>query len=626
MTIAERLAFAPELRDMSNWPRATAVPEAKRALFERRCRAVAAYLGGASFAEVEAEHGIPKSEVYRFLERCLQVDLDGQIVGLRGLVPGLSLKPYRRRERVKATSIRGKAGFSGAFLQLVGEHQDLHRYLVKQVRKYADRSDAQIARIVKGKFLELCAKHRAPNEYPFTAAAEGARPLARYIARLRREQLATAIATCPDSSLDSGGPRTGQPTAASELRPYEEVELDGHQGDFYFVLKLPRGNGDWIRTLPLRIWLVVMIDRASRSVLGYSYRLGGTNYSAKDVLRCILHAMTPWVPKEMTLPGLDYSAGAGFPSSCTPKGEGRLFDALQIDNAWANTARTVRDALLKDLGATVNVGRAATPTARPFVERLNKTLEDRGFRKLPIGFEAMSKEDRERAYKTAAEVPITVGELEQLLDVIVANYNADVHGEHTNRSPLEFLRQWDANTEAPIRITDDPKGLLERISRFEGRVKIKGGSGRLPYFRFKDADYTCTRLKALREPVVGLTARVIGSYLGDARFVRVFLDIDGREIDLGIAQAMAPWHDTPLTFEQRRLAAAERRRGRVPSIAGMDAGAAFLHLREREAAERKRAATKLAQFGSPPGPRPAGAPAPRTARSRVPPENWIKIP
>lgn len=623
MSIKERLSLAPELRDTTRWPSPRNVPPEKKEVYDRRVAAIKDYLAGTSFDKIKKDHGLPKAEIYRLLGRCLEVQPDRNIAGFFALVPGTQLKPYSRKERVKATSISGKSGYAGAFLQLVSEHEELHKYIERKEEQHPGTPVSRLAREIKGEFLKKCEKHRKPNEYPFIVEDNGARALREYLGKVREHRLALVSHGAADAAPHVA--RTGQPSTASTLRPYEEAELDGHRGDFYFVIKLLTGDGDWVYTLPLRIWLVLMIDRASRAILGYSYRLGGTNYRASDVLRCIAHSLTPWEPMGITLPGIKYELGAGFPSSCTPAGAGRLIDALHVDNAWANTAEQIQRRLLETMGAALNVGRAGEPTARPFVERLNQALEDRGFRRLPIGFKSTSKEDRDRAYRIAAEYPVTLDELEQILDTIIANYNATVHGEHTNRSPLEYLRQWDAGTDAPMRVADHVQAVLERISQFEEFAEVKGGNGRLPFFRLKDAEYTCSGLKQMKS-AVGYSVRIVGSYFGDSRFVRAFLQLGDGEVDIGIAKAMPPWHDTPLTFDQRRLAAAERRKGGLPAVEGTDAGGAWLFLREREAAERKGNANRLAAFGKLPGERRERTPPEtKSARARVRPKDWISL-
>lgn len=624
MKIAERLALSPELRDQASWPVPPRITESQKSLYETRKAAIRAYLDGEPLVSIKRKYGIAKSEVYRLLGRCLTVQAGGDILGYYGLIPGYRVADYRRTARIKATTISGKAGFAGAFRQLVSEHPDLQAFVERAVQRNPGKQAALIARHIKKSFLVVCAKYRAPNEYPFIVSDEGRRSLVAYINGLQVTLLADAASLGKDTEEIFEGPRTGQPSGAQLLRPYEEVELDGHKGDFYFVLKV-RSNGDrWLYTTPLRIWLLIAVDRASRALLGYSYRLGGTNYSSLDVLRCIAHTLTPWVAKDITLPKLDYKSGGGFPNSCTPLGAGRMIDCFHVDNAWANTARQVRSCLTQVIGATLNVGRARTPVARPFVERLNKTLEDRGFRTLPTGFEAISKEDRDQAFKVASKYPITIDEFEQVLDVMLANYNAELHSEHVNRSPLEFLRVWDAATESPLRKSEDIGQLLATMSTFVGYAQVKGGSGRLPFFRFKGADYTCTRLKQLRSSV-GRRVRVCASLFGDARHVRAFLQINDSEVDLGVASAMPPWHLTPLSFAQRRLVLAERRRGLLPVVPGTDAGGAFVYVREREAAEKKGNANRLVKFGPSVGASSAKVAQRPSARDRVRPKDWIKV-
>ena len=116
-----------------------------------------------------------------------------------------------------------------------------------------------------------------------------------------------------EETADASGPLTAQPSGAQQLRPFEETEHDGHNGDFYFVIKTHGRHGEWIYTTPMRMWLLILIDRASRAILGYAYRLGSTNYPAISVMRSFVHALTPWEPKVLTLPHLAYKEGAGFP-------------------------------------------------------------------------------------------------------------------------------------------------------------------------------------------------------------------------------------------------------------------------------------------------------------------------
>src|SRR5690606_10203669 len=155
---------------------------------------------------------------------------------------------------------------------------------------------------IRAEFLKKCAKVRAPNQYPFNTDDQGARALVRFIDRMREDHYATKNGNEEESAGAFEQPLTAQPSGAQPLRPFEETEHDGHNGDFYFVIKARGRRGEWIYTTPMRLWLLILIDRASRAILGYSYRLGSTNYPAISVMRSFVHAMTPWKQKELTLP------------------------------------------------------------------------------------------------------------------------------------------------------------------------------------------------------------------------------------------------------------------------------------------------------------------------------------
>lgn len=493
MSIAERLALAPELRDTSNWdrPRDSDVPEDSVREYHRRKNSLTAYLNGASFATIKRDYGYSKSQVYRMLNRCLATRPSGVMYGFFALIPGLTISAYKRTAPVNPKFAGQRRGFAGAFMHLLAEHEELYGYVEKHVRKAAGRSSSVLAKAIRVEFLKKCAKFRAPNQYPFNTEDQGARALVRFIERMRQEQCAIEASAEGEAALEQ--PLTGQPSGAQQLRPFEEIEHDGHNGDFYFVIKTPGLRGEWIYTTPMRLWLLIAVDRASRAILGYSYRLGSTNYPAISVMRSFAHALVPWEPKALTLPHLRYKDGAGFPSGVAPQARGRLIDLVCLDGAKANTANFTMGGLTTAIGATVNYGRVRFPIARPFVERLNQTLETHGFRRLPIGFDPKAPaEERKRALKAASEHAVTIEELEQIIDVMLANYNSDPHESLVNRSPNEYIRMWDDHAASPLRRVANPEELARRLLRVELIKTIRGGgsSHRAPYVELWGARYT----------------------------------------------------------------------------------------------------------------------------------------
>src|SRR5688572_33097014 len=102
MSIAERLAIAPELRDTTRWdkPRESDIPKDDLEEYRRRKKAVTAYLNGTSFATIEKDHGYTKSQIYRMLDRCLTARPNGTMYGFHALIPGVSIAPYKRKSPV----------------------------------------------------------------------------------------------------------------------------------------------------------------------------------------------------------------------------------------------------------------------------------------------------------------------------------------------------------------------------------------------------------------------------------------------------------------------------------------------------------------------------------------------
>lgn len=627
MSIAERLAIAPELRDTSLWdkPREKDISKEDLDEYKRRKKAVTAYLNGTPFARIEKDHGYTKSQIYRMLGRCLTGRLNGTMYGFHALIPGVSIAPYKRKSPIVPELAAQSKGLAGAFMHLMAEHESLYRYVEKHAISAGEKSAAVLARTIRVEFLKKCAKVRAPNQYPFNTDDQGSRALVRFIERMREEHYAAKNGNEEESADGFSGPLTAQPSGAQQLRPFEETEHDGHNGDFYFVIKTRGHHGEWIYTAPMRLWLLILIDRGSHAKLGYSYRLGSTNYPAISVMRSFVHAITPWRAKVLTLPHLAYKEGAGFPSGVAPRAHGRLFDLVCFDGAKANTAKLTMQGLTTVLGVTVNYGRVRHPIARPFIERLNQALETHGFRRLPIGFNPRGpKEERERALKAASEHAVTIDELEQVIDVMLANSNADPHTDLVNRSPNEYIRMWDSQTVSPLRRVEDPQEIAQRLLRLEYIKTIRGGgeSHRAPYIELWGARYTNDVLRKMTDSI-GKKIRIVVDIDKDIRLIRAYLRRGRSELPLGILKAGPPWHLTPHTLEQRQIVLRAHKVHKIVVKVGSDMMQAFKHLRQREAGERKSAANQLVKIGKIADPQVFGRE--RDAKARVAKKDWIKL-
>ncbi|CAD7734884.1 hypothetical protein LMG31886_21580 [Xanthomonas hydrangeae] len=119
MSIAERLALAPELRDTQAWsaPEESSLGETDRAVYVSRKRAVCAYLEGTPLSRIQESYGYTKVQVYRMVGRCLESRPDGSMFGFYALIPRMTVASYRRRASFNSESSIGRRdtqGYSGS--------------------------------------------------------------------------------------------------------------------------------------------------------------------------------------------------------------------------------------------------------------------------------------------------------------------------------------------------------------------------------------------------------------------------------------------------------------------------------------------------------------------------------
>lgn len=620
MSLRERLSFSPELRETSTWakPSEEKLTGTEKEAYQKRKKAIELYMEGKSFETILEKTGLPKSEVYRFLGRCLEVRPTGEIFGFFGIVPKLVQKPYTRTAPLQGGTIGTLDGLSGAFTQLVSIHPELHDYIVSSATRMRRLDAHQIAKSIHKKFLERCAEFRRDHEYPFNTKAKGLRALERFIGRFLEDYWLTR------NQIDDWTPRTGQPRAVGLLRPYEECENDGHLGDMHFVFRQRGVNNEWIYTTPMKCFIILNVDRGGRAILGYSYELGSTNYPSICVARSVTSTLTPWKPRELTVPGLEYLPGAGLPYGAVDGMPPLLIDALFVDNARANRAKIVMRALAQRMGAVINHGRAGEPIARAIIERVNKTLEECGFRKLPVGFNPNGpRESRERALRECEKYAVTVEEFEQILDVVIANYNASLHSSLSGRSPNQLLESWLASPGLLLREAIDPAAMVQAMLRMEFIKTIRAGRtrARSPYVQIWGARYSNEAMRKLRD-WKGLQVRLVFQIDSDIRLCRCFLRRGGSEIDIGILHAQPPWHLTPHTLRQREQGLRARKAEKLLIPKGADLLQVLWGRWARQAASERSAANKLTKMGGtalPTRSRPPGVKTP--VRSR----DWISI-
>jgi len=505
--------------------------------FTNRWNAVKDYVTDRrSASEIRQKYGIEQSELYRMVRRCYEPHNDGNIFGFRALIPFQRVKPYERK-------LETSSGYAGKLTQLFNKYPELEefvvlKYLGKRNKDHVPEPQIQFKNLHKY-FLEKCVQLGVgPDEYPFSQFSKGKQALRRYFRKLVDTRFREVVharygeqyAKNIDDILVVG--------SLHPSRPYTCVQLDGHLIDLRMVVWVPTPDGGEAPVLMERIWLLVIMDEASRAILGYHLSFL-RNYSNEDVLQCVMNSIVPWEPKELTIPKLEYGEGEGIPSGVIQNCRWRLFDRIRFDNAWSHLSVGVQRRINRTVKCAVNAGEAGKPKRRALVERLFKTLEENGFHRIPSTTGSSVSDTRRRnPDKWAKKYQISLDHLEEVLDVVIAQYNDTPHTALHGRTPLGYLR-YDADNPLSLKrfLPEAQRDLAELFSlTVTRRVRGQAEKGRRPYIQFENVPY--------RNPTISSSPQLVGQKvilklnILDLRTIKAYLP-NGASI--GILRAEGSW-------------------------------------------------------------------------------------
>jgi len=492
--------------------------------------------GKRSVREIQAEYCIDKTEIYRLFRRCMEMAPDGQIYGFRALVPYLRIKPYERK-------IEGSRGYAGKLTQLFSKQPELEKrvvtkYLGKRRKNHIPEPQIKYKHLHKY-FIDECKKMGiGQGEYPFTELNQGKSALRRYLKKLVDKEMRQVVharhgeenARNIDDTLIEG--------ELHPSRPYASVEMDGHKIDLNMVVWIPTPDGSEEAVLMERIWVLLMEDEGSRSTLGYHISFL-RNYSNEDVLQCVMNSLVPWEPKELTIPGLEYGEGAGLPSGLIPECRWRLFDRLRFDNAMSHLSPMVQQRINRVVKCVINNGESKKPKRRALVERLFQTLEENGFHRIASTTGSNVTDTRRRnPEKWAKKYHISLEHLEEIIDVVIAQYNDTPHAGLYGRTPLGYLR-YDADNPLSLKryLPEDQRDFFE-LFKITVPATIRGVTekGRRPYVQYQNVPY--------RNPTISSTPTLVGTKLtlhvniNDLRTIKAYLP-NGTSV--GLLKADGVW-------------------------------------------------------------------------------------
>jgi hypothetical protein len=576
-----------ELTNLSLWPAVdpSALDEVARHLYLQREQAVHAYFNGERLALIERRFGVRRNSVNWLVDRCIAPHADGRIQGFRGLIPFARVKTYERSKPAQARSLHG--GLAGAFGQLLEQFPNIAGIIERRIAggdlRLSDNNrliglhDAQEA------FLSACRQMQlGPKDYPLSQIERAYRSLA-YFARSRLE------ARVPTRHLSANDARQ------TAIHPFSVVEMDGHKLDLRLRVRYTEPSGLAVDLETERLFVIVILDVCTRAVLGWQLVLA-SEYNRYDVLLAVQNALMPRRKRKefLAVPGLTYASTAGFVSEVCPQAAYACWNELRFDNARAHLAEDTGTALCEFVGCRVDAGPVHQPALRPYIERFFRTLTDRFATRMP-GTTGRSPDDPagKKGKKLPVENLVLIQELEELLDVVIANYNGTQHDGLTGHTPLEAMQFLLDQKKAVARTL--PGHLRNRIHQLQpvhmSTVHGNPSRGVAPYISLYGTRYS----NEVLERTTGLLRTQIRVYMNpdDMREAWAYLP-NGAE--LGRLNVISGWRYCRHTLRLRQHILQLRRRGKIAFADEQDPISIFSDFQKSKIKKSRRDATLTAQL------------------------------
>ncbi|QII24783.1 transposase family protein [Bacillus altitudinis] len=565
----EKPDIDPKSLDTSNWPKVLVdhLDEEHKEIYLKRKQAVELYLeGNTSLREIHNSTGISRKRIRMFTQRCLELDENGNLWGFRALIP------YKKTLEYKRKNFNTKC-LAGVFELLLETYPSIKEI----IHDYSQKNNSINYKTLHKKFLNACrSEGLTPIDYPFNTETMGYKALQRYIKKIKKIALSNNVDNFYQSPIIT--------------RPFQRVQFDGHRIDAVIAITFKTPEGDEVVEIMNRIWLLVIIDVATRAILGFHLCLN-KEYSANDVLYCIKNAVIPRERRKLSIPGLKFSNRGNFPSEYLEEAKWGVWDEFLYDNAKANLSNIVRDRLTQIIGCSVNAGPVRVPERRGIIERFFKTLEDTGYHKLPTTTGSHPKDPlRKNAEQKAVKYRLTAEQLEEVTEVLIANYNATPNEGVNNLTPLEVLEQRLSRGMSVRKISEEKRNEVVffhmKVERTIQGNKVKS---RKPHINFEGVKYSNEILSRSYE-LIGTKLTLLIN-MEDLRTVQAFLP-DGSEF--GVFTAFGKWGVTPHDLKTRKMINKLRKRKMIHLLQEDDPIDVLTQHLEKEARKNKNSRNTLA--------------------------------
>jgi len=426
---SNRYLWSAEQQDHSKWPGLCLqnYNDSDASRVKRIKLALELYLDrAATLAEITLRTGISKSEIYRYVERIFAPLGAGIPQRWNGIIPNVRIVDYKR-------TTERDTGTAGKFGQLLEKHNitdKTHAIMLGKVKIHGTYPRGGRFESRYREWIKLCKECGIDtvDGYPFSNSRGGLNTFRNYAGRLLKDNFSE------DVRIEHGDHVANMVEAAGTQhdlykgpgRPFDLAQIDGHKCDTMVTLSIDDGNGDEQLLTLSRIWVIVLIETASRACLGYSVSLG-KEYSAHDFINCINSSLTPWEPVNAPNKNPIYLEGAGLPNAVTRGGKRYLCNTIRKDNAMAH--RGWSEEKLMEIGFSESISNCSgAPRSDSIVERAFGTIEEISLKQYAMTTGSNPNDPRRISPEEAAsKYRFTFDHLAQLLDIVICNYNVTPH-------------------------------------------------------------------------------------------------------------------------------------------------------------------------------------------------------
>jgi putative transposase len=553
----ELMALAPPI---DTWPICIeeGIEKNYRERFAARKEAIKLYFQGAPTKQITEMTGVVRTTLSALARKCLALNADGEIYGFRALLPFARHGEYSRKAPLMKKLPEAHGGQTGALLLVFQKYPDIEDELSRLIMQEARHRRVHEYKLrpcdLHRIFLKLLrAKGVNESDWPFNMKHLGRRSIEHYMRDVLNRRFARSV-----------GAREGREAKAHlhvgtshapflvYEEPYDAVEIDAYHIDQLATVALKTPEGTETDVLLERLWLIAAVERKSSAVLAYSiiYR---SEVTADDIVGVIRQAAGGvWAPMTLTIPGLCYPAAGGLPNGVIKALRGALWSVTLLDGALAHLANAVRERARVALGFIINWGPVGHFERRPHVERVFHQIARNVFHRMPSTTGSNPHNGRAaNAEEKAVRYKIRAAEMEQLVDVYIAQSNATENEGLSFLTPLQYLNYFVERLGSHFIVRRLPQATDPSSKLFAQREVhwVRGGlqSGRRPYVQIDRVHYS--------SPVLANAAHLIGQRIvveideDDMRQIRIFL-MSGAE--LGYLAAQGKWGITKHSRRTRK--------------------------------------------------------------------------